>query len=337
MLLKEIEHLYEEYGDEPEKIILSGPISHNQIVCDKVKTVALYFHSIGKGGVQRVLSLLIPIYMELGYKVVLITEEEARCSDYEVSEKVKRYVIPKEGQVVSGQIKYLERAEKIAKILKAENVDVFCHHNAMSSLLFYDMLAVKNAGVWFILVKHQVFSCELLKGKNYYKKYKKIFNYMDEVIVLSEIEAEYWKKLGISSKYIPNPANPQIKKNENGSEEYILWEGRLDKTPKNYLDAVEIMNCVVKKVPNAIMKIYGSGSLADERELLSAIKKNSLQKNVFYCGYTTLRITLLHIYIVDILQILMKYFAMHQFSWSHQITKRFQWAYLKGKCMVCLL
>lgn len=286
MLLKEIEQLYENYGNEIEKIPFDS-LRINQIkVIKKIKTIAFMFHSFGKGGVQRVISLLIPIFQKMGYKVVLITEEEPLETDYALPFDVKRYVIPKEKLIESNSIKYIKRAEELENIIRTEAIDVICHNNAMSSLLFYDMLVTKGLGTFFVLIKHQVFSSELFRGRNYYTLYKSIFPFMDRVVVLSQLEETYWRRLGINVKYIPNPANSEITKLADKSE-YILWEGRLDKTPKNYLDAVSIMRTVVKQFPDIQLKIYGSGSRLDQQELEREIRKYNLEENIEYCGYCT--------------------------------------------------
>ena len=41
----------------------------------KIRTVSLYYRRIYGGGVQRSLSIIIPIYLEMGYRVVLFTDE----------------------------------------------------------------------------------------------------------------------------------------------------------------------------------------------------------------------------------------------------------------------
>ncbi|MBQ7629882.1 MAG: hypothetical protein IJS81_06680 [Selenomonadaceae bacterium] len=41
----------------------------------KIRTIALYYWRIYSGGIERVLSIIIPIYLEMGYRVVLFTDE----------------------------------------------------------------------------------------------------------------------------------------------------------------------------------------------------------------------------------------------------------------------
>ncbi len=247
--------------------------------------IAIYYHSLGKGGAQRVISLLIPMYLELGYHVVLITDEAQQETDYGIPADVRRYNIESEG-IVFEKRDYTTRALQLQKILTVEKIDILCHHAALSPLVFYDFLVSNINNVYFVLCKHQVFSHELAKHKNFYMRQKTIFRLVHKLVVLSKCEENYWNNLGVSAQYIANPYNVALLGCKRGEPQYIVWVGRLDLYPKQYLDLIPIMQKVKNVFPNLLLKIFGSGDELSVKTLQESIEKNGLQNHIFYCGYS---------------------------------------------------
>jgi len=270
--------------------VLSNGVANKKIETRKVnrkfhKRIAIYFPSLGKGGVQRVISLLIPMYIEKNYSVVLITEEDRQVSDYVIPDTVKRYVIESIGEV-HRKGDYSVRKKQLEKILREENIDVLCHHSAISPLLLNDFLTVNGMNVYFVLCKHQIFSHELTKVKNFYFEQKEIFRLLDGMVVLAQSDAYYWKKLGVKARYIPNPFDEKLNGVKGKANGYIVLVGRLEPGQKKFLDVFPIMQRVVKAFPDCRLRIYGSGDAGTVQYLLRTIEKYDLQDNIFYCGYT---------------------------------------------------
>ena len=48
-----------------------------------VKKIAMQYPRLSMGGVERVISLLTPMFIEMGYEVVFITEEPFNNKEYE--------------------------------------------------------------------------------------------------------------------------------------------------------------------------------------------------------------------------------------------------------------
>lgn len=125
------ESLFVHFGVETGKIAenILGAESLKATI-KKSKNIAVYYHRMGGGGVERVISLLIPLYIEMGYRVVLITDEKRNGDDYEIPTGVTRYVIPEFDLVVRRKTSYRNRACELQKIFKKENIDTFCYHAA---------------------------------------------------------------------------------------------------------------------------------------------------------------------------------------------------------------
>ena len=115
---------------------------------------------------------------------------------------------------------------------------------------------------------------------------KDAFKIVDKLVVLSNTEVNYWKSLGIDATYIENPFNPVLLDLKcNCKEKNIVWVGRLDINSKQYLDIVDVAECVIERVPEAKFLLYGSGSSSDVESLECAIKAKNLTENVIFRGY----------------------------------------------------
>ena len=61
----------------------------------EIKTIGIYDERYHNGGGQRFLSIIMPIYLKMGYKVVFFTDEIKLEEEYELPENVTRIVLKK--------------------------------------------------------------------------------------------------------------------------------------------------------------------------------------------------------------------------------------------------
>lgn len=249
-----------------------------------VKTIGIYYHRMGKGGVQRVISLLLPLYLEMGYQVVLLTDEFEPENEYEIPKQVKRIVLT--SALTIPYTDYGIRAKEIVAAIEDNAIDVMLYQASECRTLVYDMLLVKGMGLPFCVSVHGLFAAELLNSNALICEKIKSFKLIDRLVVLSETEKTFWEIFGIPATYIPNPI--QEIEGKRKSEEYILWLARLESVTKQHMDAVNIMNKVVKKHPEAKMKIVGNEVTHDARKnMLKRIVALKLEDNIEVCDYTT--------------------------------------------------
>ncbi len=254
------------------------------------RRIAIYYYRYGKGGVERVLSYLLPLYVQAGYSVLLLTDEEPESGDYFLSDKVRRYSIPKRGDVQAGRKKCGLRISKLIEILKEEKIDTLCYHAASNPLLFYDLAAVKSTGIKVIISKHELFSQYMAMGRDVLTNEINIYPLADMLTVLSREEEVFWKSLGINSCMVPNPSGePNAEYYQyNRKSNDIVWVGRLDPDQKQYQEIVPVMQEVVKELPDCVINIYGSADGSRDEYLLNTqIKESGLERNVKYRGYCT--------------------------------------------------
>lgn len=253
------------------------------------KKIAFYYRKYGQGGVERVISLLIPLFMEAGYGVVLITETEREKDDFPLPEQVKRYTIPANLDINSEKIRYRERAYSLIDIYRKEQIDTICYQEASSPYLLYDLIITKSAGVKFILSKHELFSQHFVCNLDVLTDEIVSYPLVDALTVLSSEEEAFWKLLGVQSVLIPNPLT--VKRHNafqyNSGSHDIVWIGRLDCNQKQYQDIVPIMKEVVRDIPDATLRIYGSPNTFNDAYLLeSQLSEAHLEENIKYMGYT---------------------------------------------------
>ena len=269
--------------------IIRNSRSMSIISKSNIKRIAIYYVNMWRGGVQRVISLLIPLYRAMGYSVILITDEEASDADFYIADDIRRYVVSSIQSVYSGDSRYLERGRLLQKVMQDEKIDVLCYHASHSPLLFFDLLLSKFVNVEFVLTRHELFSQSMARMANEMDYGIAVYPLTDKMTVLSEIERIYWKIMEVDTFYIPNP-RPELKlKCEHRSdEEYILWTGRLDRNQKRYQDIIPIISLVVQRIPDVKVKVFGSPMAANEdKDLANSITAAGLEKNIEYCGYTT--------------------------------------------------
>lgn len=272
------------YGERRKELVSRiSEVVGLQIRKTEIKTIGIFYYRIAQGGVQKVISLLIPMYLEMGYKVVLFTDEIEEGKEYPISKQVVRVLLPSALTIAFKN--YGERAKLISEAMEKYQMDVMLYHASECRTLVYDMLLVKSFGVPFCVTVHGLFSAEMLRQDYYIDEKMVTFKLADCLIVLSEMEAYFWKSLDIKAVYIPNPIEEFSYSEGNG--EYILWLGRLEESSKQYMHAVDIMERVVRSIPKAQMKIVGNEVTRGAKTALhKKVKKLHLEENIEICDFT---------------------------------------------------
>ena len=87
----------------------------------KIRTIAIYLNRMYSGGIERFLSAIIPVYIQLGYRIVLINEEHKPELEYPLPPSSKNF-----SRIILPSIKNtLEFFYKLDKLLKEYDVDLF--------------------------------------------------------------------------------------------------------------------------------------------------------------------------------------------------------------------
>lgn len=245
-----------------------------------VKTVGIYYHRMYAGGVERVISVLAPMLLNLGYKVVIFTDEPPTEKDFDLPEEVSREVI----------LSYLktdwknidDRFASITQVAKKYGVDVVLYNAWMSNLLLWDMLHLKGLGIPVIVHSHGVFSCTMAEFDELFAELPGVMHLADGIITLSAVDKTFWDTFCDNVHCIPNPASDTLYDVNPGAWENntVIWVGRAspEKQPEKIFD---IMERVILAVPDAKLLLLGN---FEDPKWKKLAKRKGLEKHIVFCG-----------------------------------------------------
>lgn len=249
----------------------------------KIKTIALYYYSMFNNGIARFLSLIIPIFLDMGYKIVLITDDIDEERDYSLpkNENLKRVVIN------TPYTNFLGRLEELEGYVKEYEIDLFCSHAYYGQFPpLFQILFFKLLNVPVVMEMHNIFTVIV----PFSRKLDKVYRLADGVINLSRVDKVFWDNHGCNCYYIPNPiykdmVDKNYKRNPRVNRKTILWIGQFN-NQKQPLEIVPVMKEVVKYIPDAKMNVVANPTDRQLFEKVQAdIKENSLEKNIELCGF----------------------------------------------------
>jgi glycosyltransferase involved in cell wall biosynthesis len=267
---------------------VAGSVRGGQTLASRknaIRTIGTCYHRLRNGGVERVLSNLIPLWMGLGYQVVLFTNEPPNEDDYPLPAGVKRVVLTSGAEAQAGD--YHIRARQWEMALAENGIDVMVYHAWLDPVLLMDLLVMKCRGIPFIIHAHGVFSFLLTMQHALFAEMPFTFSLCDAVVALSRIDRQYWSSFARRAYYLPNPPTfdlEEIQCSELGSRD-VLWVGRIS-TEKNPLDAIQIMARVIRQVPAARLLMLGKGQDDQlDAKIEETIDLLGLRGHVVLCGY----------------------------------------------------
>ena len=254
--------------------------AHQKNIHHKVQTIGTHYYRAYNGGIERVQAQLINLWISMGYKVVLFTEEKENELDYPYPNSVKRIIIPSSSKIV-------ERLDALHKHVIKEHVDFYVNHHWCNSSVLWECMLMKMINVPYAQYVHGHFSWAFSSGKKVLCT-PRIFKLCDIVLSLSETNARFYQLCGCNSYIVQNPVPTDLAITTQNdisdlSSNHILLIGRLS-VEKRPMDALRIFHLVHKKQPNAILDIIG----CDEGNFVEKINKyctaNNLTDSVIYHG-----------------------------------------------------
>lgn len=251
------------------------PIGERQI-----KTIGLYYHKLYSGGIERVVSILAPIFAQMGYRVVILTDEPPTEQDYPVPRETGRETVY---SIVDTDHKTIRhRFASWTQIVEKQGIDLVIYNAWMSHLLLWDMLNLKEAGIPVVLYTHGVFSCPIAEFGSLFSELPREVHLADGMVTQSETDKLFWDQYGQNVHCIPNPPAQNLKNAKAASWENhrLIWVGRAspEKQPEKML---EIMEAVVAQMPDVKLEILGDFENPKWRKM---VKQKNLENNVTFRG-----------------------------------------------------
>ena len=243
-----------------------------------MKKISFLMCSMGRGGAERVVSILSKHYCELGWQVDICMLLH-NINEYELHERVN--VLDLSCENLSGFEKWKQTVIKLREYLKAQKPDVIVPFLAKTSALF----SLARLGL-------DIGSCRVVASERidpYSAKYpfplRLLVNYSyrrSDAVVFQTKRALSFYGRGIRKKgvIIGNPIDAEYHP-ENDGTHTIISAGRL--TPqKNHAMLIRAFEGVSRDYPDYVLHIYGEGKLRDRLQAL--IEKLSLSEKVFLMG-----------------------------------------------------
>ena len=255
----------------------------------KIQTIGIHYYHLTMGGVQRVISLQVPVFLKMGYRVTLFIEDIAGVRHFELPEEVE--IVPYPRTLGKDAIPPRERIEEIVEALKAHPVDVFYSHAHLSPFMLWDCLTVRMVcRVPFVLHYHSMFTAPLYAiSETTYSRFLEAapqHRLCDVVISLSRGDLAYERMNGVSAFYLPNPVDQELLRvpvRESPGSPLIVWVGRIDEQ-KCPLDAVRILAKVREQFPAARLRLIGDGSEWLVKRLRRLVVDLKLEESVELIG-----------------------------------------------------
>ena len=249
----------------------------------KIKTIAIFYHRFYAGGVERVISEQFRYFLELGYKVVLITEVTSTKADFSIPDQIVREIIPAK---VEG------RLEALQEIFERHNVDLYYTHASFARQTLWDLLIVRFLLKRRVIVHaHGIFPCSLVWDEDNLQYRIDLYRLADKLIVLTRADAFYYQSYGIDCVYLPNPLPiieaPKLVSDSRFDTRTVLAVGRVCSV-KRTLDVLKVA-AELQKVDTSI-KLLIIGSHEDAvywRQVQNFYRAKALATTVNFMPYTT--------------------------------------------------
>ena len=278
-----ISELASSYWSEQRRIVERISLTGSSLSpFSNVHTIAVYYYRLRNGGIERVISLLLPLWLELGYKIILLTEEAATDEDYPIPQNIERVLLPKVTQCRAAN--YQCRANAWESIITEYQLDAIVYEAWDSAFLFWDACAIKGLGCYLVSGVHGTYTYLFREQVRQRFDLFRAYHLVDCAVVLSHSFEGFWNHF-CPSRYIPNPVH--MCRSEDCSTltgDIILWVGRFSEE-KNPKDAVHVFAKVKSSVPSSSLIMLGTG----EPEVVNSVKalaqELGLESSVLFPGY----------------------------------------------------
>lgn len=228
-------------------------------------TVGLVVAGFKMGGLERVVSYLVPLLQNCGCRPVLLTAEDGENDFYRMPSDIQRIVVGGWKTPVEAK----RRNALLEQVIRSQGMRVVFIHSYYSVSLSEDIEAIRRAGAKAIVHCHS-------SGTNFFARRTSsldiaaqfdVFRKADALIALSRADRLFFRALGIRAHYIPNPVADIpagfVRRQTSGLS--IIWVGRFDANVKRPLDAVRIFERIHDRMPASSLTMVGNsdGSVGD--------------------------------------------------------------------------
>lgn len=241
------------------------------------KKIVFFTGSMGRGGAERVISVLSNYLADNGWKVKIVMLLHNITDGYALDERVEIvHFLPDAPMNTTKKI--LWNIKMVRAYIKKEKPDVVISFMAQNTLI--SGLACRKLKIKYIASER--IDPSMVKRNIIYKKIlEKIYERADKVIFQTERAKKYFnQKIQKNSVIIGNPVSVACYAEEKKLKK-IVTAGRLT-GQKNHRLLIDAFGDLEKKYPEYFLEIYGEGPC--HKDLEEHILKKGLKKKVFLKG-----------------------------------------------------
>jgi len=238
------------------------------------KKIVFFSGAMGRGGAERVISVLANYYVNNGYDVQIAMVLHSQV-EYELDERIKVVDLSSPKGIKKGFFKTLK---KIKKYVQEEKPAVVVSFMAQVCLLVG--LSLKKSKIP-VLMSERIDPSQVHRNFIYKKLLDRIYAKSNALVLQTQRAKSYFNnKIQEKSIIIANPIKVYETVTDNPNHE-IVTAGRLTEQ-KNHKMLIKAFNNLENDFPDYTLKIFGEGPLREELEGL--IKELEIEDKVFLPG-----------------------------------------------------
>ena len=249
------------------------------------RVVGLAYHSLGGGGIERVIRGLCKMLREWRVSVVLLLDENSPVAD--VPEDVVVEYLP--DCFVSYGDAYFDRAVALQDAIVRNRIDCLIHNQWLGLCAPWDAALARCLGTRCVMHAHGVFFSALGYLMPELIELPLCYGVFDKVVCLSDADAAFWRNFADSVEVVVNPTDDAFLGDvdfDRPPSGRIAWCGRVepDKSPDDLLLAVAEIS---KYVSDFQVDVFGPCNDEYRKYLLSRCAELGIERHVNFCGAVT--------------------------------------------------
>ena len=218
------------------------------------------------GGMPRGAESIFPVQYALGHKLIVFTYEQGDAKDFAISVPHRRIVI---GRVGVHETSSPERTARLRKAIIDAGCDLVIHHVYYYKSTIDDLRLFKEMGIPALVHWHICFSGLIWEEEwdgHVLEQIESVAKCARCMITLSRMDKAFFELMGVPAVHIPY-SDPDLFESVpvHGDGHHLIWTGRMVSS-KRPLHAVQILERVLERFPDATLTMLGDGVLRKEIE-----------------------------------------------------------------------
>lgn len=235
----------------------------------KLPKIGIHYKSLEHiGGIERVVSELARIFSTSSEYVSIITEEPILF----LKDRIKCDVL---------LLDSANREASLSDFIKNNQIEWLIFNDPSHQHIEEDIATSHNINCKVALIIHFSFPSPIYftEASKLYSRVVSVGKLVDALACVSEMDAYCWGSLGIKTYHVQNPfVHSEPSETITGpSSNSIIWVGR-GSSQKKPFSAIDIMELVIRKVPDARLKMIGVGPM--KKDLLNYAKDKHIDNNI---------------------------------------------------------